>query len=948
MFQSHFSFRRATGSVSELVTAAKGKGFDFIPIADYNSTFAWPQLRKQAEKQGVKAIYGVALNVCIAIQAKKPIYDLWRFYAIDDMQPLNELIDLAFSQQRSLPFVGPTPFIKYDQIKDVKNVLMVAGYKSNMELVEPQENLFFGLSAACSTGYVNKCLELGHPPFAMQQQAYIDREDEEFYQISCGAFADVKTYPQWLMDDKEWKESVLSRIDSDEALAVLAIQNRDVAFNACTATLQKADIMRPKGEMDLRAMCIEGAAKIGVDLSDPVYAERLETELKVIQDKKFDDYFFVVADIMNWAHENIVAGPGRGSSAGSLVCYLLGITKVDPIKHGLLFFRFLDPSRSDWPDIDSDVSNRDVVIDYLTEKYGRDHVCKLGSVGTFQATGATNEVSKQLLLPRFEFDKLLSSLPDYAAGDSRADKALEVALNETKNGQHTLAKYPKFYLAGRLSGNPSNAATHAGGVILTNEKLSKYLGRNMNTVMCDLAEAEDLGLIKIDVLGLSTLDIFDMTLKFAGLPRNFLDTIPMDDQKTFDVFNQQKFVGLFQYEGPALKQLTSKIVVDSFDDIAVISALARPGALSSGAAETWARRKMGEPVTYPHEALKPYLEETLGVMAYQETIMLIAHDVAGMGWDVVSKIRKAIGKSMGPEAMREYGDPFISGLMSKGVPQDVAEKFWSDILGAGSYMFNKSHSVAYGLVSYQSAYLKAHYPLEFAAAVLSKSDSHDKQLSILRELKDEGVDYIPFDPDLSVEHWRVSSKDGKKVLIGPLSSVHGLGPKKVQQILAARARKEPLPESIQKIMANAKTDLDTLTPIRDAISKMPWKTHATMKPTPLDKIELCDSWQNYTIIGRVSKCEERSENEERKIQDRIARGQQGFLDGDPKSIEIRLDNDILQGFFCKVTAKSFDDFKDIVLDKLTIDKSIVLVEGSMVPNIPCFIVKKLVEIGKME
>lgn len=950
---THFSFRAATGSPKEVVSRLKELGYEYAPISDIASTYGFVKWRSACEKHGLKPVYGVSLYVTPAIQQKKPIVDLWTFYAIDSIKPINEIVRKAYEQGRGLPRVGFTPLLRYDQLGDIGNVIKVCGYRARLEHMNPEdENLYVGLSPACAKGFVNAASERGFKFFAHQEARYVREEDRDFYQIACGFNADLKTYPQHILANKyienEQDWFMATKHCGDDNVRLLADMNSDERFAQCTAQLLKGDLLRPTVDKTLEEMCREGIERLQLAWPEE-YEDRFQTELKVIQDKNFEDYFFLMADFMQWAKANMAVGPGRGSSAGSLICYLLGITQVDPIKYGLLFFRFLDPSRPDWPDIDSDLANRDMAIEYLENKYGKSRVAKLGTVGSFQAKNSTNETAKQLDFPRFEFNTLIDSLPDYAAGDVRADKALDVALKETDLGKRMLAKYPAFALAGRLSGTPANAATHASGVLITNDEISNYAAVNSltNTAMLDMREAETLNLIKFDILGLSTLGIFEKTLSLAGLPRNFLDTVPLDDQAAFDILNDKKFVGLFQYEGQALRYLTSQIVVDSFDDIAIISALARPGALSSGAADAWAKRKMGkQEVSYPHPLIEPFLNETLGCMAYQETIMLVAHDVAGMDWASVSKLRKAIGKSLGPEAMREYGEPFKNGLLAKGIPQEVADKFWSDILGAGSYMFNKSHSVAYGMMSYWSCYLKAHYPIEFAAASLTATDSQEKQVAFLREMQAEGIGYVPVDPEFSIDQWSISHRDGKKFLVGPLNSVRGLGIKKVQQILSCRARKEPIPDSIMKLLENPKTDFDSLNPINEAISQINWKQHILEAPTPLENLVPNGQWVDAYIIGVVSKCEEKSENEEKKIADRIARGQVGHLDGDPKYLEVRIDSDFTKGFYCKVGKKDIDQMKERVMAS-EIGKSIVAIKGTLCPEAPCFLVKGFKVIGEI-
>jgi DNA-directed DNA polymerase III PolC len=953
MFQTNFSFRRAAGSPDDVCARLAELGYTHAPIADYQNTFAFVKWTEAAKKNGLNPIYGIRLDVTEIIQAKKPALDTFVFYATDDIKPLNDLVRLAYNQGRSLPRIGFTPLIKYSDLKDFPSLVKISGYKARLDVMDAtDENLFVGLQPACAKGFVNKAIASGFKFFALQDARYVLPEDLDFYQITCGYDSDLRTWNQSIQTDEDWMIDLSLQGHQDRADIITAsLINRNFEFEACTASLKKADLLHPTVDKSLEEMCRDGITQRHIEWTQ-VYEDRLREELTVIHDKNFQDYFFVVADLMQWSKKNMLVGPGRGSSAGSLVCYLLGITQVDPIEHGLLFFRFLSPDRPDWPDIDGDFSNRDAAIDYLVNRYGVERVAKLGTTGSFMAKNSTNDVAKQLRLPRFEFDKFLDSLPDYAANDKRQEKKLGVGLAETSLGQNLLKKYPAFELAGRLSGNPSNASSHASGVILTNDPLSNYVAVNMetNTTMCDMVDAEKLNLLKLDVLGLITLEIIEEALRLAKLDRHFLDTLSFDDQTAFDVINRQAFFGVFQFD-KTVAGLSKEMTVDHFSDIAALLSLGRPGPLSSGASSKWLKKRMGViPVEYPHELLKPYLQETFGELVYQEQAMLIAREVAGMDWPSVSKLRKAIGKSQGDEALAEYKEPFVSGLEKAGLTHDQAEAFWQELKGFGSYGFNKSHALCYAVITYWTCWLKAHYPLEFTAASLTSTKSKEKQIEFLREISSEGVGYVPFDIDLSTDVWNVGTKDGKKVLVAPLQNVKGLGPTKVQQILGARARGEPLPESLQKMLAKAHTDVDDLYPIRSAIQSLDWKSAVNGKVTRLDQVKSGEEgeWLNYTIIALVSEVVDVDENDPKKQEDRKARGQEMVMQGLARAWGIRLDSDETKGFYAKVTAKKYEDFKDLVLT-LVPGRSIVAIELSMVPNgVPCGIVKRLTVVGEMK
>jgi len=935
-----YSFRNSIGSVKDVVERLKALNYVYAPIADIASTWTFTEWAKESKMAGLKPVYGVQLAVSPAPTAKKPVSDLWTFIARDDVESINKLVSLATSQFRY------TPLLTYEQALAAEGVFIITGHKAQFQHFKPQSNLFVGISPASSKGFINKAITEGHKFAAAQVNAYINETDKELWEIACGRGASTQTYPQWILSKQEWKNSV-AHLPASEEMAWLHLED---ILEACNVTLPQADIIRPVVDKTLREMCLEGAKKYDIDLSRDGYMDRLNHELEIISVKNFDDYFFVMADIMQFARANMVCGPGRGSSAGSLVCYCLGITSVDPIKYGLLFFRFIDPNRPDWPDIDSDLDpeKRQLVWEYIKTKYGADRFAKVGALAYFQTTNALNEACKALGVPRFEADKVESKVVDYAAMDTAKLTALRNAFNDTKEGQAFLKKHPQMIVAADIVGTPTHSSTHAGGVFITNEPISKYVAVDLktDTAQIDKDWGEKRGLVKIDLLGLNNLMIFEEALRNAGLTRDYLNTIPLDDQKAFDILNNGKFTGTFQFEGHAARNLTKEAVVESLDDISILSALARPGPLSSGAAGKWVKKRKGIiPVDYPHELLKPYLLETLGELVYQEQVMLIAHEVAGMDWKTVSKLRKAIGKSQGETALREYGDPFIAGLVSAGVPDNIAASFWREIIGFGSYGFNKSHSIAYGIVSYWSCYLKAHFPLEFAAASLSFRPNVDTQIELLRELAAEGISYTPVDVENSTDKWRVVN--GR--LIGPLSLVKGLGPKSVQTILSCRARNEPLPERAQKLLETAKTPIDELFPVRIAVEKIDLEAmNIVSKTTPAIQAIPNGSWQEgCVVIGCVRLMEERDENEEKRVQDRLDRGQQGKYTGNTKFIELRVFDDTGE-IYAKIGRNEFDSLGQKVIDKVVNGKTLICVKGTITPEAPVLLVKNLKIVGEME
>lgn len=921
MFHTGYSFRHSVGKPSDVAARLKAIGYTHAPIADVSSTYGFHKWTKVCKELDLKPIYGVSLYVTPNWQAKKPVTDLWSFYAIDDIAPINDLVRLATSQFRY------SPLLTYDQAMAAKNVIRVTGDRARLELMTPEKNLFVGLSPSCAKGYIAQAKNLGFEFFATQNNRYINPEDKLFYEVVCGRDATQQTYPLHILSDEEW----MSYCDNSSAL-----ENRDRAFVTCTATIPKAHVLSPKHDKSLREMCVEGATIKNVDLSDPVYSARLDLELKTIKDKDFEDYFYIVADFMTWARKEMAVGPGRGSSAGSLVCYLLDITDVNPIQHNLLFFRFLDPNRTDVPDIDGDfdATQRDRAIDYLISRYGLEHVAKVGAVAQFQTKNSLDEVCRALGISRFDVKKIEDRVIDYAANDSRNDTALKEAFATTTEGDWLKKKYPRIEVAGEMGGSPRHASSHASGVLVSDKPLSNYVAvdSRSNTAQIEKDDAEKNGLLKLDILALKTLTLFDHCLKLVGKPFAFLRTVPLDDKAAFAVANDGKFLGTFQFDGYALQYLSKQMTIENFNDVAILSALGRPGALDSGGAYSWIRRRIGkEEVTYPHPLLEPYLKETLGILVYQETVMLIAHEVAGMNWNLVSGLRKAIAKSMGDEEIAKYKVPFVEGFKNNGIDESIAESFFNDILKFGKYSFNKSHSVAYGYMSYWSFYLKAHFPLEYAAAHLTIQTDSDKQLAVLRELAKEGVEYVAFDPELSTDKWSVY--DGK--LIGPLTNVIGLGPKIQNQIMSARARNEPLPTKIVKKLQDVKTKLDNLNPIRAKALDMGLETKSYYsRIVDIGSIELTGEWQREVYVcGLVTKVAVRDENEPKRIEDRLSRGDIGKKEGETRFLEIRVTDDT-GTYFVKIGSKEFEK-RGIKLTKvLEADKTYIVARGTIPPSAP--------------
>lgn len=678
MIRSGFSFKVAYGHLEDVASRLTEIGWEKQPICDRTSTFAFNRWSKLT----TNPVFGVELAVVANMAEKRPRADFWRFFAVDSLKPLHDLIGQATSNPGE-------PSLHYEEAQRATGLIKIAGNRAMLEYMRPAEDLFVALQPSLPIGLYRSAKAAQYKFIATPDNVYPREADLEVYRIALGWRSGTQTYPQHILSDEEWAEAMY-QIDTSERLA--ALRHRQQVLAMCTARLEKATLYQPVKELTLREMCELGAVAKGINLEDQIYSLRLSRELALIAEKKFEDYFYIIADIVQWSKKRMIVGPARGSSCGSLVCHLLDITAVDPIPFNLIFERFIDTTRADLPDIDIDFADtkRDLVFKYVEDKYGRDKVARLGTTGMFMPKSAINAVGAALRIPTWKTEKVKDSLIHRSLGDSRARMCLEDTLNDTEPGRALLAEYPAVVLGGRLEGHPANAGQHAAGVCITQEPIDRYVAidQRQYTTMCDKKDAEDFNMLKIDMLGLTQLSIFERTLELIGeKPVNgFLETLPLDDQSAFDVLNRRQFSGIFQFNGGSLQSLSKQIHFDSIEDIIAITALARPGPLNSGSAQQWVLRKMGsKETTYPHPIFEPYMSDTLGVVAYQEQILRIGREVGDLSWADVTKLRQSMSKSLGKEHFDQYGDRWKAGAAKKGVPAQVLDKFWDEMCNYGSW-----------------------------------------------------------------------------------------------------------------------------------------------------------------------------------------------------------------------------------------------------------------------
>jgi DNA polymerase-3 subunit alpha len=530
------------------------------------------------------------------------------------------------------------------------------------------------------------------------------------------------------------------------------------------------------------------------------YRERLESELSVICDMGFAGYFLIVADFIRWAKQNrIPVGPGRGSGAGSLVAWVLGITDLDPLEHDLLFERFLNPERVSMPDFDIDfcMEGRDRVIEYVAEKYGRDRVSQIITYGTMAARAVIRDAGRVLGHPYGFVDRIAKQVP-FELGIT-LDKALQqeeelAALYRDDEEVRSIID-----LAKSLEGLVRNAGKHAGGVVIAPDKLTDFTplyceqgGENIVTQL-DKDDVEAVGLVKFDFLGLKTLTIIDRAVRIVNEQHPALEldiaNIPMDDAKTFEMLRTSSTTAVFQLESRGMHDLVSRMQPDHFEDLVALVALFRPGPLQSGMVDDFISRRHDASKTnndYLHPDLTPVLRETYGVILYQEQVMQIAQILAGYTLGGADLLRRAMGKKK-PEEMAKQREVFVNGAMKRGVAEFTATRIFDLMEKFAGYGFNKSHSAAYALLAYQTAFLKAHYPAAFTAAVMSADlDNTDRLVLIKEDCRRIGLELMP--PDINRSDYQFSVAGERSILYG-LGAIKGVGRNVVDAITSERDAK---------------------------------------------------------------------------------------------------------------------------------------------------------------
>ena len=563
-------------------------------------------------------------------------------------------------------------------------------------------------------------------------------------------------YPDRRISFQDYNLFIQSRSEIEADFNTAGIKRTDIYTNTMEIAdkvedydfYQNLDLLPvPKTDADekLRELAEKGLKRLQKADND-TYVARLNEELEIIASKNFASYFLVVGDMINWAKENdIRVGPGRGSAAGSLVCYALGITDVDPIEYDLLFFRFINPERNDFPDIDTDFEDRrrKEVKDYLKKKFK--HVASISTYTYFKDKGVIRDAARIFMVPLQEVNRALKSVDTF---DDFID---------SPNTKEFRLKYPEVvWLADRLRGRIRSVGVHAAGVVVAKDDIRKFapvesredaqdkVSGRIPVVAYDMDTVADIGLIKLDALGLKTLSVISDTLKSikkrSGKDID-LSKLTLDDPNVYKMLNEGYTKGVFQAEATPYTNLLIKMGIDKFEDLAASNALVRPGAMNTVGAAYINRKHGREAVEYTHTIMKPFTENTYGVIIYQEQVMQACVYLGGMSWSEADKVRKIIGKKKDAKEFDQFKDKFITGA-SEHISKKKAEELWHDFEAHAGYSFNRSHAVAYSMLSYYTAWLKVNYPLEFMFSILKNENDKDARTEYLIEAKRLGLKIV--------------------------------------------------------------------------------------------------------------------------------------------------------------------------------------------------------------
>ncbi|MFA6422401.1 MAG: DNA polymerase III subunit alpha [Candidatus Buchananbacteria bacterium] len=833
---SHYSLLDGLGKVDELIKKAIEYNMPALALTDHGVMYGAIEFYKKAKKAGIKPIIGVEAYVARNGHLnKRPKLDEKPYHLI--LLAKNEIgyknlaklttiaqldgfyykprIDFELLEKYHDGLICSTACLGGEMANHIINDNMPGAY----DMIERYQKLFgkenFYLEVQYNPSIAKQKIvndkifeiskELGVPVIATNDVHYVNKEDD-FAQdvLLCIQMKRVLSEPDRMtMMGEDW--SFKSPQDMADSFSdhPEVIENTLKIAEQCNLELILGKNILPNFPLPagmtadeyLKELCEQGLIeRFGKDNITPELRERAEYELSVIEKTGYAGYFLIVSDFIIWAKDNgIVVGPGRGSAAGSIVAYLTKITNIDPIKYNLVFERFLNPERISMPDIDTDFADarRDDVLRYVSEKYGQDHVAQIITFGTMAARNAIRDVGRAMSLPYSYCDKVSKLIPmgmKLAEATESVPELKEILADE--DGQKLLK------VAKRLEGVVRHASTHACGVVITPESIDNYAPRQYGSgesivVQYEGHSVEDLGLLKMDFLGLSNLTIIEQTIKIIkkihGLEID-MDHMPLDDEKSFKIFQDGKTTGVFQFESAGMKRYLRQLLPTDIEDLIAMVALYRPGPMEY--IPDYINGKHGRKKPhYLHPKLEPILQVTYGVAVYQEQILQIARSLAGFTYGEADVLRRAVGKKI-KELLDEQGGKLIEGMITNGVDKKVAQKIWEFIIPFASYGFNRSHAACYAMIAYQTAYLKANYPAEFMAALLTSDQQNSDRVAIeAEECRQMGIEVLPPDINESFSTFTVvaeSLQENKPRIRFGMMAIKGLGENIIEEILKER------------------------------------------------------------------------------------------------------------------------------------------------------------------
>lgn len=838
----HSQYSLLDGAIKfpELFARIKEFGMSAVALTDHGNLFGAAEFYKEAKKAGIKPIIGCEVYVAPASRFEKSAEDKSHHLTVLSIngagyKNLTNLVTKAY-------FEGfyRKPRIDHELLDLHREGLIVLSGCLNSELSKCVLNSDLNKALYVAAKYREmfgdryylevqanglreqdvlngKIKELGTklriPVVATNDCHYLKREDSKPHDIllciqTGTALSDEKrmrfTGDEFYLKSREEMLESLDGFEGEieQTLEVAGrcdfeLQKNGYKFPVFEVTGDKsrndymADLSRQRLEEKLKENGISGE-------SAGDYKERLEREIETIASMGFSEYFLVVADFINFAKSrDIPVGPGRGSAAGSLVAYALGITDIDPIPYNLIFERFLNPERISMPDIDVDFcgERREEIIKYVTEKYGADKVAQIGTFGTMSAKAVVKDVGRVLGVPYADVDRITKLIPTFRGKVF----SIEEAIAHVPQIRDLLEKSPRLEelvsIARPLENMVRHSSTHAAGIVISSEPLADYIplyrgSKDEIVTQFDMNCIEDLGFVKFDFLGLKTLTVIDKAIKLIhenhtseGDSKFDLRKIPLDDQAVYKLLSGARTRGVFQIESSGMKEVLTRLEPSCFEDIIAVLALYRPGPLDSGMVDEFIKRKHGRRrIDYPLPDLKGILKDTYGLFVYQEQIMKTASVVAEYSLGEADLLRRAMGKKK-PEEMKAQRDRFLDGAKRKGINIKKATEIFDAMEKFAEYSFNKSHSAAYALITYQTAYLKTHYPAEFMAALLSvEAGNTDKVIASIAECRGMGIEVLP--PDVNESMAGFTAIEGK-IRFG-LSAIKNVGEGTVQAIIRAR------------------------------------------------------------------------------------------------------------------------------------------------------------------